>query len=372
MPAEFEITDSVPAYREARDISFFNAKIRVRYSGSCTLRFFAQFSQTWQFSQCRHCGLCQKSARCVNCRAGSRVSAAGRHLLLRGEKEMLKINSFAVIGGDKRAQYMAGYLHDCGYKINTYDASFDCSVRYNLLDECLEQSDAVILPLPVTKDDKTIYCDSSKDSIELEHILTEKLKNKVVFLGKATSIVENFMKKNHVEYYDYFKMEDMTLKNAIATAEGAVAIAVNNKSTTIYDSDCLVAGYGRIGKAIVKILRGMGARVTVAARKSSDRVLIKFEGATPIDYEQLKEAHHFDVIFNTVPHLVFTKPELQYLNKDALIIDLASFPGGVDFHQAKSLGIENITASAIPSKFSPKSAGEFIAQSIINTIKEDV
>ena len=56
----------------------------------------------------------------------------------------------------------------------------------------------------------------------------------------------------------------------------------------------------------------------------------------------------FDVIFNTVPSLLFTRDVLKRIKKDTLIIDLASRPGGVDFSAAKELGLRVIWALSLP------------------------
>lgn len=57
------------------------------------------------------------------------------------------------------------------------------------------------------------------------------------------------------------------MRNAIATSEGAIEIAVREYAGTLNGGRCLVAGFGRIGKALAWMLRGMGAHVTVSARK---------------------------------------------------------------------------------------------------------
>lgn len=49
------------------------------------------------------------------------------------------------------------------------------------------------------------------------------------------------------------------------------------------------------------------------------------------------------------------------MDKDILIIDLASVPGGVDFAAAKDKGIEAVWALSLPGKYAPESAGAIIA-----------
>lgn len=285
---------------------------------------------------------------------------------------MLKIKSFAVLGGDLRQKYLAQYLMENGYQVNTFGEQLDGAVRYSTVKDCIRSSDAVVLPLPITKDNKFIYGNEEIESIPLSNILNDSLRRRVVFGGMANETVLGFVENNHVDFYDYFLMDDMTVKNAFATAEGAMAIAIQNTKTTIYESKVLVAGYGRIARALTKLLVAFGADVTVALRSSAQAEWAKLEGAKTISFEELSGHENFDLVFNTVPHIVFTKSELSGMDGNTLLIDLASFPGGVDLHQAKSQGINVITASALPSRFSPKSAGKFIAQSIISIIKEEV
>ena len=72
----------------------------------------------------------------------------------------------------------------------------------------------------------------------------------------------------------------------------------------------------------------------------------------------------YDIIVNTVPKQILTKENLKYIKKDALIIDLASKPGGVDFEEAKRLGLNYEFAQALPGKISPVSSAEYIKRII--------
>ena len=63
--------------------------------------------------------------------------------------------------------------------------------------------------------------------------------------------------------------------------------------------------------------------------------------------------------------------ELKRIKSGALIIDLASYPGGVDFEKAKELGVKTIHALSLPGKVAPKSAGEIIESTILSILKED-
>lgn len=178
--------------------------------------------------------------------------------------------------------------------------------------------------------------------------------NKPVFAGniKADNI------------YDYTKCESFALKNAYLTAESAVAVAIDNDDESLINNSVLIAGYGRIGKALHKILCAYTNDITICARDKNVRTLAECCGAKAIDFDKLKNKNDFKFIFNTVAHPVFNKDELDSLNKNTLIIDLASFPGGVDKHISKANDIKLVVARGLPSKYSPKTAGSIVAQTI--------
>ena len=130
-------------------------------------------------------------------------------------------------------------------------------------------------------------------------------------------------------------------------------------------------GYGKIGKILAKDLYGMGAQTHVEARKYADLAMIEGHGYEPLPLDNLKDhIHEFDIIFNTIPALILDDEILAHVRKYALIIDLASKPGGVDFDAAKSYGVKVIWALSLPGKIAPVSSGAIIKDTIMNIIKE--
>ncbi|MBR7060734.1 MAG: hypothetical protein IKI34_03270 [Eubacterium sp.] len=170
--------------------------------------------------------------------------------------------------------------------------------------------------------------------------------------------------------FDYTKDESFAIKNAYLTAEAAIAIAIENSDFSLINSPVLICGYGRIGKALEDLLGAFTKDITVCARKDEQRALAECRGSKTADFEKLLHCEDYLFIFNTVPHPVFSVRELMTVNKEALLIDLASFPGGVDKHYAKHFKLNFIEARGLPAKYSPKIAGEFAAQTIDKIIKE--
>ena len=107
------------------------------------------------------------------------------------------------------------------------------------------------------------------------------------------------------------------------------------------------------------------------ARKYADLAMIEGHGYEPLPLDNLKDhIHEFDIIFNTIPSLILDDEILAKVKKDALIIDLASKPGGIDFDAAKSYGLKVIWALSLPGKIAPVSSGAIIKDTIMNIIKE--
>lgn len=161
------------------------------------------------------------------------------------------------------------------------------------------------------------------------------------------------------------------IPNAVPTAEGAIEIAIAETPFTIHGSKSLVLGYGKIGKILSKDLYALGAQTYVEARKYADLAMIEGHGYEPLPLDNLKDhIHEFDIIFNTIPSLILDDEILTKVKKDALIIDLASKPGGIDFDAAKSYGLKVIWALSLPGKIAPVSSGAIIKDTIMNIIKE--
>ncbi len=275
---------------------------------------------------------------------------------------------FSVLGGDKRSYYLAKAFIKDGYEVRC--TGFDMlSQNCCTLDEALK-GDILIFPVIPFSEGKKIATPLSKDSLDLE-TKGNLLADKIIFSGKTEMLFKEFPALKKDKVFSYSDREIFSVQNAVPTAEGAITEAVLNSDKTLNGSKVLVCGYGRIGKVLSEMLRGIGAEVTVSARKSSDLAWIKLNGLDSVVTGEFAEIGKFDYIFNTVPSLVFDKEKLSKMKSDVLFIDLASKPGGVDFKSAKDLGINAIHALALPGKYSPRSAGEIIESTIITILKEE-
>ncbi len=276
---------------------------------------------------------------------------------------------FGIIGGDKRQLYLAKSIQNDGYTVYICGFELSCDTE-NLEELCLKdiiaKSNNIILPLPCTRDGRTIFSPYSEKELVLDEYLENALEDKNVYGGFMRSLTENNPLWKNINYQDYYQKEELAISNAIPTAEGAISLAINNHDGILCGSNCLVAGFGRIGKILTKNLLGLGVKVDVSARKNEDLAMISAIGANPVKYNEITKS--YDLIFNTVPELVITKKILEKQNSDTVIIELATLPGGIDRKIALLLGIKIVDAQSLPGKVSPKAVANFTKNTIYNII----
>ena len=146
-------------------------------------------------------------------------------------------------------------------------------------------------------------------------------------------------------------------ENAAITADAAVALMKQK----LPGSSLLILGWGRIGKCLARKLRELGADVTVAARKETDRAMLKALGYHSADPVFLRDSlPHYQGIVNTVPAFLLGKEEL-----DTCIgfkMDLASRRG--------LEGDDVLWARGLPGKYAPEASGALIARTFLRLRKE--
>jgi len=284
------------------------------------------------------------------------------------------MKKFLIVGGDFRQTVLARELKRSGYpvKVFGFDKSFSegLNVAENLK-SAVSESDVIVLGLPALKDLETVNTPLYEFSVNAEDIVYGIRKDAFLFGGMISDEFESALNERCAGIFDYYKREELIVKNVVPTVEGAIGIAINETAVTLKDSKCLVAGYGRIGKYLSKLLSEFGADVTVSARKLEDSAWICVNGYKFINTGDIKSrAGEFDIIFNTVPYPVIDKECIDRFCEDAVIIDLASKPGGTDINYAKYKGIKTIWALSLPGKTAPVTAGKIIKETIENILIE--
>lgn len=284
---------------------------------------------------------------------------------------MPMINTFGVIGGDERMKYLAQSIAADGYpvcvcgleKLGTCRGAAECD-----LPQLAAKSSVILLPLPATKDGLFLNAPYAENEIRLDDDFARFFMHKTVCGGMLQRLTVSSSLWREIEPEDYYRREELAVGNAIPTAEGAVGIAIREYPGTINGAKCLITGFGRIGKNLAIILRGMGAEVFCAARKKADLMQMRAFGVQPLTYREI--SRRFDLIFNTVPAEVLTSPVLMQQTRDTLIIELASAPGGTDLKRAEELHLHVIDAPSLPGRVAPKTAAEYIKEAVYNILEE--
>ena len=280
--------------------------------------------------------------------------------------------NISIVGGDLRIVRLAEMYANEGKLVYVYGLEdyFQTNEKNNsnifvcnTLKECVEKSDIIISGVSLSKDKIYISAPFSEQKISLEELKNELL---IAKPKKKKFIAGNIPKEFYVEQIenvDLLQSEKLTILNAIPTVEGTIRIVLQEREETIFESNVLICGFGRIGKILCERFYDLGANVYCVARKEADFTWVREKRCIPLEYDQIEKiGYKFDFVINTVPTIVITEKELKAFRKDALIVDVASNPGGVDKEAAEKHKIRVITALGIPGKDMPKTAAKYIKE----------
>ncbi len=184
----------------------------------------------------------------------------------------------------------------------------------------------------------------------LQSILQQLPENIQIFGGNLPAL-------DGYNVYDLLQDPSYIAENGYITAHCAVRLIMDKLPTALRGCKILVIGWGRIGKCLAALLKGLEAQVSVAARKESDRAMLRALGYRAVSMDALLE-DHYRVIFNTVPAMVL--PESP---PGCLKVDLASLPG--------IGGQDVIWARGLPGKDAPEASGSLIARTVLGRIRKE-
>lgn len=219
--------------------------------------------------------------------------------------------TFCVVGHDARQQAAARVLRRAGYGVTAADNA--------------AAADYILLPMS-----------QGRVSDEVARALQGAGQGTLILAGRPGMPVRMAAREAGLPLIDYFLRPELECLNAVPTAEGCLELLLRLRERTIWESSFLVLGYGRAAPltALPTLLPG------------------------------------FDAVINTVPAPVLPRALLQQLPGGALIIDLASLPGGTDFAAAEELGLHAEHALALPGRCAPQTAGALIAQTVLAILEE--
>lgn len=284
---------------------------------------------------------------------------------------MLRAKNIWVVGGDPRQAALAGLLADDGHTVHTYALEQAEGVACEDSLAQLHRADCVILPLPAMGEGGKLNAPLAKESHGMEEILDAMRPGQLLCAGMADEQLRGLAEARGLVLRDYFAREELAVLNAVPTAEGAIQIAMEELPVTLQDARALVLGFGRLGAALAPRLRALGARVWVAARRYEQRAQAESMALGTEGLDRLPDwLCSYDVVFNTIPARILGVEELSALKEGALVIDLASRPGGVDMAAAAALSVRVIWALSLPGKVAPVSSGRYIMNTVYHIMEE--
>lgn len=283
----------------------------------------------------------------------------------------------AIVGGDLRIVKLAIMLAKDNNEVYVFGLENaedlkdnDNIIQCDTIKKAIQNVDIVIGPIPFSSNGTTLNTPFSEKEItirEMMHVINAK----VLIAGGISPEVYEMANDEYIEIIDIMKREELAVLNTIATAEGTIQLAIENTNKILHGSEVLILGFGRIGKVLARKLAGLSVRVTCAARKDEDLAWIQAYGHKATNINAIGEnLKNFDIIINTVPHLILSEEKLQYVKKECLLIDLASNPGGIDKKAVKERNLKFVWALSLPGKVAPTTSAEFIKETIYNILKE--
>lgn len=238
--------------------------------------------------------------------------------------------------------------------------------RLNSTDMPDGRYDYIVLPLPVSRDGIHISAPSSGQPLTFDLISQYAAENAEVFCGGANDTVEEICRNSGLKFINYFSDEPLTLKNAMLTAEAAAGILAGCNDGSLFGSDIVVTGGGRVAVYTARLLKAFGACVTVCARSTVQRAKAELDGFTAVDINDLSAVcGKTDYIVNTVPAELFDRETFAAMKSGTVYIELASLPPEPYKSMAESRGVQYIHAPGLPGRYSPKTAGKIIAETIL-------
>lgn len=281
----------------------------------------------------------------------------------------------AILGGDARYLEMIKKLSE-NDKLNMELVGFDqlnqgfTGIKQTDFEELEVGSlDVIVLPIPGTDEEGYIDAIFSNQKIQLkEEWFATLAEDCLIFTGITTPYLSKCVQKSGLKLIPLMDRDDVAIYNSIPTTEGTIMLAIQHTNFTIHSARIVVLGMGRVGLSVASKFTGLGANVAVGTKKDVD-VARAFEmGMQGFHMEELPAyTGQCDILINTIPSKVVTESALNLMKSNALIIDLASKPGGVDFVYAKKRGITAIHALGLPGMVAPKTAGEILGN-VINQL----
>ena len=270
---------------------------------------------------------------------------------------------FAIIGGDSRQKYLAELLWRDGHRVCTYAlerAELPPQIpKAGCIQGCVYGADCVVLPTPAEAGG-LLFTPLSAEQLRCEELVAALWQGQRLFGGRLGDALCLSALRQGLSVEDLTRRQDFAVFNAAVTAEGAICVLMENCDTTLWRS-----------RILARRLLALGAEVCVAARRADARAEASALGAESCEFAALAERiGSFEGIVNTVPARVLDDAVLCSAAEGALLLELASAPGGFEKTLAENIGLRVLSAPGLPGRYAPRRAAEILCEAIYASIEE--
>lgn len=273
-----------------------------------------------------------------------------------------------IIGDDRRYSIIINNFKEKKYNIDLlgFNDEIIGTSKISLNDIDISKYDVILFPVSGVGNDFFI---KSNENIKLSiDFLKNSKENVLIFSGINTECLDRMLNYSKKTATFLMKDKEVIKENVIPTVEGILADIIINTDITIRNSNVMVIGYGNVGKVLVRTLEYLNANVTVSIELDKDKEILDLL-SIPSVYSKdinnmISKISKQDIIINTAPSLVLDNKYINYYKDDVYILDIASYPYGIDKKLLDNSNIKNKIYSSIPNEVAYKTSGIILTKKI--------
>ena len=237
--------------------------------------------------------------------------------------------------------------------------------RTNYIAKCLKKKKLQILSVlemqNATKGDVLVFPPSKKWSEPEVHNLPCNI---TLFCGNCN--FNEILKQKNIKHINFLSEEHFSVQNARLTAEGVLALLIENTKKSIFEQNILLFGAGRITKATAILLLKLGVRFSIVTFNEAEfDNCFYFSNKNYLGFDFVKDIKNFDVFINTRPIKFIDESIIKKIKKESLFIETASIDC-LDKTLAKNFCY--LPAPALPSRFCFESASNLMLDKILGEL----
>ena len=268
-----------------------------------------------------------------------------------------------ILGGDARELRIAERLLEIGHEVRIFGLEKlpNPPVPYSATAiEAVTGAQWLICPGPGINGDALYAPFAGNGPLLLDEALisASDVASGGLILGKASKTVLEVQKKLNFKVIESKDERHLVIANSTTVSEGLIKLLIENTPRTLREYTYTILGYGATGAAFTDYLLALGCTVTVAARSKVAQERSRQRGATPCDWDnRLTAMAQSDIVINTVPDVDAIAERFYPELKKALIVDIASPPGGMNHDLDEKSGLRIIWGRGLGNR-APHSTGD--------------